>query len=125
MAKAATFQPPDLSGVIDRATNEYTWTKAQAADAQTWYVNFLKLVWMNPGGVSYIVGQDADRLWHTHMTFSVRYTAYCLAVLGFYLDHTPIPNPGALTPAEQQACVTAYATIGVNNVDTNSITPCY
>ena len=124
MGRAAAFVAPDLSGVITRATNEYNWTKAQAADAQTWYVNFLHLVWANPGGVSYIVGQNADRLWHTHMTFSVRYTAYCLAIFGFYLDHTPIPNPQPLTATEEAACVAAYATIGVNNVDISSITAC-
>ena len=124
MGRAAEFVAPDLSGVITRASNEYNWTKAQAADAQTWYVNFLRLVWANPGGVSYIVGENADRLWHTHMTFSVRYTAYCLAIFGFYLDHTPIPNPAPLTSAEQQACVAAYATIGVNNVEITSITAC-
>lgn len=124
MGRAAAFVAPDLSGVITRATSEYKWTKAQAADAETWYVNFLHLVWSNPGGVSYIVGQNADQLWHTHMTFSVRYTAYCMAILGFYLDHTPIPNPPPLTAAVKSACVAAYATIGVNNVNPNSITAC-
>ena len=124
MGRAAVFVSPDLSGVITRATNDYKWTKAQAADAETWYDNFLHLVWANPGGVSYIVGLNADRLWHTHMTYSVRYTAYCMAIFGFYLDHTPIANPAPLTVAEQAACVAAYAAIGVNNVDPRSITAC-
>ena len=124
MGKAAVFQPPDLTGVIERATKDYKWTKAQASEAQTWYGYFLNVVWNNPGGVSYIVGLNADRLWHTHMTFSIRYTAYCMAILGFYLNHTPIANSGPLTAAEQRACVAAYAAIGVKIEDISSITPC-
>jgi hypothetical protein len=127
MAMAAQFIPPDLTGVIDRARKEYGWNDADEADAQKWYVAFLNLVWKNPGGASYVVTENADRLWHTHMTFSVRYTNYCMAVFGFYLNHTPIPNPAPLTLAEQQACAAAYATIGVTltKTDINSITPCY
>jgi hypothetical protein len=125
MGRAAQFIAPDLSGVIGRAIKEYGWDAAAAADARTWYVNFLHVVWANPGGVNYIVGENADRLWHTHMTFSVRYTAYCMAVLGFYLNHTPILNPSPVTPEEAQACVDAYAAIGVGGVKTDSITPCW
>jgi hypothetical protein len=71
------------------------------------------------------VGENADRLWHTHMTFSVRYTAYCMAVFGFYLNHTPINNPTPVTDAEKQACIAAYAAIGVQGVKADSITPCW
>lgn len=126
MGRAAAFAPPDLSGVLDRAIKEYKWTAATAANAQLWYDRFLNLVWANPGGVTYVVTQEADQLWHTHMTFTNRYTAYCMAIFGFYLSHTPVPNAGALTAPEQQACAAAYATIGVilTPVDINSITPC-
>lgn len=92
MGKAAQFQAPDLeeTGILDRAAEDWGW-KDQATRnlAIKWYVAFLEVVYNNPGGRNVLITREADQLWHTHITFTVKYRQYCEAVLGFYLDHTP------------------------------------
>src|SRR5260370_15932540 len=104
VGRAATFVKPDLSGILERAKAEYKWKGPDdATEAELWYDRFLELVWGNPGGVTYMVGEKADQLWHTHISFTTRYSAYCLAIFGFVLDHTPTPNAPPLTAAEVAA----------------------
>lgn len=95
MGKAAEFQAPDLisTGILDRAAEDWEW-KGQVAKnkAMKWYVAFLNVVYNNPGGRNFIVTREADELWHTHITFTLKYRQYCEAILGFYLEHTPYPQ---------------------------------
>lgn len=94
MGKAAEFQPPELTetGILDRAQEEWGWDQAKRNSAVKWYGAFLHLVYNKPGGRNFIITKEADQLWHTHISFTIRYRQYCEAILGFYLDHTPIPS---------------------------------
>ena len=126
MGRAAAFVAPDLSGILERAKSEYKWTgRNDATEAELWYDRFLQLVWDNPGGVTYMVGDKADQLWHTHISFTTRYRAYCLAIFGFVLDHTPTPNAPPLTAAETAAAIAAYATKGWGPIQPDMIVPCH
>ena len=111
MGKAAEFQAPDLigTGILDRAEKAGGW-KGQATRnrAIKWYVAFLNLVYNNPGGRNFVITEEADQLWHTHITFTVRYRQYCEAILGFYLDHTPDPYPRKPTAKDVRDAKRAY-----------------
>lgn len=112
MGRSAVFVAPDLSGILDTAKAEYGWTDADAQLARTWYDHFLELNWATPGGHIYMINASADKLWHTHITFTARYRNYCDSVLGFYLEHTPIyPRPKA-SAREQAAARAQYAKWG-------------
>lgn len=122
MGRAPQFEAPDLSGITDRAARDYNWQGNDEATAVKWYVAFLALVYKNPGGQNYIVTTQADQLWHTHMTFTVRYRQYCESVLGFFLDHTPLATVPVLTEPEIQAVQAAYQNVG--KVSPDLIVPC-
>jgi hypothetical protein len=125
MGRAVKFQAPDLTEVIDRAQADWHWTKAQRAEAIRWYQRFLELVYDNPGGRSFIVSEAADQLWHTHITFTLRYRAYCLAILGFYLEHTPIMDPPPPSPALVKFVRATYANKGWPLPRAYVIVPCW
>jgi hypothetical protein len=108
MGRAVKFQAPDLTEIVDRAARDWRWTATQRADAVLWYPRFLHLVYDNPGGATYMISVAADQLWHTHITYTVRYREYCEAILGFYLEHTPIANPPPPTPAQLRAVRAMY-----------------
>src|SRR5260370_7280942 len=101
MGRAATFVKPDLTGILDRAKAEYKWKGPNdATEAELWYDRFLELVWANPAGVTYMVGEKADQLCHTHISFTTRYRAYYLAISAFVLHHTPTPHASPLTTTD-------------------------
>jgi hypothetical protein len=112
MGKAAKFQPPDLEEVMDRAASQWGWKASQQKNAETWYERFLELVYDNPGGAVYLIDNDADKLWHEHITFTVRYRAYCQSVLGFFLEHTPIFPPPKPTKKQLAAAMAMYTKKG-------------
>lgn len=114
MGKAPEFQVPDLIGtrILARAAEDWGW-KGQAASnrATKWYFAFLHVVYDNPGGRNFIVTREADQLWHTHVTFTIKYRQYCEAILGFYLDHTPTPNRLKATAQDVRDAKRAYKPI--------------
>lgn len=123
MGKAAEFQAPDLigTGILARAAEDWGWRKGQIASnrATKWYVGFLNVVYNNPGGRSFIVTREADQLWHTHITFTLKYRQYCEAILGFYLDHTPLTHTLKATAKDVRDAKRAYK--GITD-DWNDIT---
>ena len=123
MGKAAKFQAPDLigTGILDRAARDWGWKGPEAKRRATeWYVAFLNVVYNNPGGRVFIVTKEADQLWHTHITYTVRYRQYCEAILGFYLDHTPTFHTITFTAEDAKAAQQAYEGVIPNYA---SITP--
>ena len=83
MTRAKDFQEPDLRGIIDVATKYWKWPDQATADrARDWYVAFLRLVHSNPGGLNFIITEEAHQLWHTHMASECRYSQYTEAILG-------------------------------------------
>jgi hypothetical protein len=131
MGRAATFEKPDLGGVLQRADSDWNWNgdKAISDSAVKWYEAFLKVVYNNPGGRSYIVTTEADQLWHTHMTFTARYRQYCISILGFFLDHTPPLDTYVASPDDVTAAQTAYSTVlspaDVGTISPDLIKPCW
>lgn len=100
MARAKKFKPPDLTrtGVLARARQEHRWSAKRAAEAEKWYRRHLEIAFARGGKPVYVIHRDADRLWHTHITFTKAYREYCLSVFGEFLDHTPLP-PGRKPPS--------------------------
>ena len=131
MGRAAQFVEPDLTGVVERADRDSNWggDKGKIGNAKKWYVAFLHAVYNSPGGRCYIVTDEADQLWHTHMTFSVRYRAYCESILGTFLDHTPPLDSYQATAADVAAAQTAYTPIlpaaDVAKIQPDLIKPCW
>jgi hypothetical protein len=130
MGRAASFSPPDLNGVIGRADRDWNWggNADTIANAQKWYVAFLNVVYLNPGGRCYIVTDEADELWHTHMTFTVRYRSYCESILGFFLDHTPPLDVYQATATDVAAAQTAYQAVlpkDAGGITPDLIKPCW
>jgi hypothetical protein len=115
MGRAAKFAPPDLAttGVLAQAISDFGWSKATAGKAETWYDRFLELCYDNPGSTPPLLTTEADKLWHTHITFTQQYTNYCNSILGFYLDHIPDLPRRPPTPAELAAARAAYAKWGI------------
>src|SRR5690242_19295673 len=114
MTRAALFVEPDLTGIIERAAADANWPKNDQAirdNAKKWYVAFLHVVYNNPGGRCFIVTNEADDLWHTHITFTLRYRQWCESVLGFYLDHTPALHDYQATQADAAAATAAYSQV--------------
>ena len=111
MGRASAFVAPDLinTGILDQAVTENGWKQPIADQARVWYDRFLELCYDNPGRPVPILTQNADKLWHTHITFTKQYTNYCMAILGFYLDHIPNVPRRAPTPAEVAAARALYA----------------
>ncbi len=102
MPRAADFTPPDLTstGILDKAQQDNHWSDADAAEAKEWYEHFLELKWASPGKPIYVMANKADRLWHTHITFTQPYQKYCDDVLGDFLHHTPTVPPHHPTPIQ-------------------------
>ena len=110
MGRADAFMEPDLKGIVEAAKQQYGWTAAQADSAESWYRAFLQVVYRNPGGIAYIVTDEAHQLWDTHRYFECRYRPYCEAILGFYLDHSD-PLRVVSEQAEADAAKAAYGAI--------------
>lgn len=114
MGRAAKFSPPDLAttGVLAQAISDFGWSKATAAKAEGWYDRFLELCYDNPGSTPPLLTAEADKLWHTHITFTQQYANYCNSILGFYLDHIPDVPRRPPTPAEVAAARAWYSKWG-------------
>ncbi|HKC18791.1 MAG TPA: hypothetical protein VKE27_04095 [Candidatus Dormibacteraeota bacterium] len=127
MGRAVAFQPPDLTDIIDRAAKDWRWSPTQKKQARVWYERFLELVYDHPGGMVYIITPEADQLWHTHITFTVRYREYCDGILGFYLEHTPdkyAPTPTAKLVAAVKG-VYAAKNWPTSDINSRSLTSCH
>jgi len=130
MPRATQFVEPDLTGIIERAASDWKWPKNKpnvSANAKMWYVAFLHVVYNSPGGRCFIVTDEADDLWHTHMTFSVRYRQWCESILGFYLDHTPALHDVQATQADADAATAAYSQVlpSAGQIQPDLIKPCW
>ncbi|HEV2140279.1 MAG TPA: hypothetical protein VGT01_03730 [Candidatus Dormibacteraeota bacterium] len=111
MGKAATFRKPNLvsNGVLARARADNKWNKTTTARARTWYERFLEVCYNNRRGARiYLLTAEADKLWHTHITFTRSYRNYCESVLGSFLDHTPVIPRRAPTKAERARARVQY-----------------
>jgi hypothetical protein len=113
MSRSASFVPPDLTGILDKAQKENDWSDAETQEARTWYERFLELNWANPDNGIEVINAKADLLWHAHITHTVRYRNYCTEILGYFLDHIPMEAPRAPTLAEKDAAAQAYGKGGV------------
>lgn len=114
MGKACEFQAPDLSstGILERAARDWGWKgQIDKNRAAKWYVAFLHVVYNNPGGQNFMVTEEADQLWHTHITFTLKYRQYCEAILGFYLDHTPSIRPPKYSATDVRYAKNAYKAV--------------
>lgn len=114
MGKASEFQAPDLigTGILERAARDWGWKgQTEKNQAAKWYIAFLHVVYNNPGGENVMVTVEADQLWHTHITFTVKYRQYCEAILGFYLDHTPSIYPPKRTAKDVRNARNAYKAV--------------
>lgn len=132
MTRADRFMEPDLRGIIDVAAKQWKWPDDHGATIQKatdWYVAFLRLVHSNPGGLNFIVTEEAHQLWHTHMAFECRYTQYTEAILGCDLGRHPDALPLVLTQADADVAKADYKRIlgrgqvAPGHIDPNTILP--
>lgn len=127
MGRAASFKAPDLitTGVLQQAADDEGWPGGvkgeQAKKAVLWYGRFLELCYDSPGSSPPLLTPEADKLWHTHITYTQPYANYCDSILGYFLDHIPNVPRRDPTPAEVAAAKKAYAKFGANVV--RAITP--
>ena len=108
MGRAKEFFPPDLTNILESVAFEEKWTKAEAEEARHWYERFLMLQWADPANEIVVIDRKADLLWHTHITYTLRYRVYCESCLGYFLDHIPLDRPRKPTKAELDAADVAY-----------------
>lgn len=110
MGRAPSWKAPDLdsTGVLKRAMDDNGWDETRAGEAQKWYERFLQVCYQNPGDVVHLMTADTDELWHTHITFTQAYRAYCTSIFGDYLDHNPFVPRRAPTPAEKKKAQDQY-----------------
>lgn len=91
-AAMAVISQLDLSSYSARAISNGTLDSADQKLAEDEYCQFLLLIWVNTimNGQEMIVPTErADAIWHEHILHTGEYRAFCLALIGDYIDHNP------------------------------------
>jgi hypothetical protein len=113
MPRAANWYPPDLTQsntVLADATTQFSWTDADAAEAEHWYDHFLQAAWNadGDGGKSIkVINRKADDLWHVHKDTQA-YTDYCDNCFGKKVNHRAVDHPHKPSATELAAVQTYY-----------------
>jgi len=88
----------DLTAIVEDTRKQQNWDEARAKDAERWYKNFLFMCYLDRNHPLLVLGQDADKVWHTHLETS-RYRDDCMTLVGAYVNHQPTPGK---PPTRQQ-----------------------
>jgi hypothetical protein len=108
MAKAASWFAPQIDDLVEKVGNAKNWGAPDKQKAHDWYNHFLEANWNQAGSEINVLNDKADDLWHEHILNTQRYTNYCLACFGYYLDHFPDVRRKP-TKAELDAVQPAYS----------------
>jgi hypothetical protein len=82
----------DLTVIMQRvAEDNPELTAFELHNAEVEYRNYLKLVSLYPGKGLAPTGL-ADKVWHAHILFTVRYAADCEQHFGYFLHHNPFDD---------------------------------
>ena len=105
----------DLKEIVARSADLYGWSASQAADAELWYKNFLKLCYLNRRRPVAALDEDADNLWHQHILYTIKYQRDCDALFGGFLNHDPIDGPASAEDVREfkrsmELCYAEYGT---------------
>jgi hypothetical protein len=99
----------NLTRVVASARKKHRWSAKQAREAEVWYRRFLELSYRRGRAPLFVIGEDADRLWHEHILHTRKYQDDTKRIFGRYLDHTPTPaGSRKLSQKQQKRAVAVY-----------------
>jgi hypothetical protein len=81
----------DMSQIAYTLLNQeetQSWGFEKVQEQISLYLKFLILVALFPKA-SLVPTKETDKVWHTHILSTVKYTADCQIIFGAYLHHTP------------------------------------
>ncbi|MEX2054002.1 MAG: hypothetical protein WD883_00440 [Candidatus Colwellbacteria bacterium] len=93
--------------VLERIRKDGRVPEGLVDEAVVEFKRFLTLIALGHHQVG-MTSEAVDEIWHTHILFTVDYTAFCDEVFGFYIHHFPDTSLSPIMPGSGERFFSAY-----------------